>query len=111
MEIEKIRDAEKEIRLDEKHAIEIALSRFIDACFLLRRSLVNLAASPAKERLLFYLDKLISMDVLFSMAGIDNILHIMCFLVEQKDVTTEVRHQVLYVSELFERMFGLVEKA
>ncbi len=108
-EIEKMRRIES-LRVEEKPALELALSRFTDACFLLRRSIVNAESFPTKERLLFYIDKLIGMDILFSLTGVENILYIMGSLVEQKEVTMEVRHQVIYVSELLERIFDLVEK-
>ncbi len=108
--IQETSDTKEDTRLEEKPELQIALSRFTGACFLLRRSIFNTTASPTKERLLFYLDKLLNMDRLFSLTDIENILAILGALVE-KNATAEVRHQVMYVSELFERIFVLAEKA
>lgn|GEM_PF-6592704 len=93
--MEKIKTKESE-----EETLRITILKFKGACLYLRRSIFKLSASTAKERLLFYIDNLINLDIVSRLDDAQAMITTMCSMVKNINITHETRHHLAYLNDI-----------
>jgi len=78
------------------------------ACLYFRRSIISLPASVSKERLLFYLDRLMEMDIATDLEGARNLIETLNSIAEGCTLNSDVRHHLAYLNDCFEKPLELL---
>jgi hypothetical protein len=74
---------------------------FRNACLDLRRSIHRMSRSPAKERLLFYMDSLISIDLCSYVEEAKNLIEHIGSIMNRTSIKPSIERQFLYLNDTF----------
>ncbi|MCD6039333.1 MAG: hypothetical protein K0S27_733 [Gammaproteobacteria bacterium] len=77
------------------------LYEFKNACFDLRRSIQKMAHSSVKERLLFYIDVLASLDICFYVEEAKNSIEQIGSIMDRAFVSPNLERQFIYLKDAF----------
>ena len=87
------------------NTIQLLLTRdlyqFKNTCLDLRRLIVEMPASSAKEKLLFYIDACIHIDTYFCLEDVKNNIEQMRSIIYRVSVVSRIERYLLYLNDIF----------